>query len=365
MILDDTFKGKTVLITGHTGFKGTWLTAWLNKLGAKVIGISLGVNTSPSHFDSVKNLNDVEDLILDIRERQSLKEVVDEAQPDFTFHLAAQALVRDSYVNPVDTLETNSIGTLNLLESLRELDKKSTAIFITSDKCYNNKEWVWGYKEDDELGGPDPYSASKGVAELIIRSYVKSFFPQDSTKVRIASARAGNVIGGGDWSKDRIVPDIIKAWQKNITVELRSPHSTRPWQHVLEPLSGYLNLAQRLNEDINLHGESFNFGPLAQQNYSVSDLVNSMSKQLKGLTWKDISSLDQGPYESELLKLNCDKALALLEWHSVMDFDKTVGFTTEWYNEFYKDNQKAAEVTSKQIDKFCELAKQQKIKWSV
>ena len=365
MILDDTFKGKTVLITGHTGFKGTWLTAWLNKLGAKVTGISLGVATSPSHFDSFKNLDYVENLVLDIRDRKALKKVVNEIQPDFIFHLAAQALVRDSYVNPVDTWETNSIGTLNLLESLRELDKESTAVLITSDKCYNNKEWVWGYKEDDELGGPDPYSASKGVAELIIRSYVKSFFSQDITKVRIASARAGNVIGGGDWSKDRIVPDVIKAWQKNKTVELRSPHSTRPWQHVLEPLSGYLNLAQRLNEDINLHGESFNFGPLAQQNYSVSDLVNFMSKQLKGLSWKDVSDQDKGPYESGLLKLNCDKALSLLNWHSIMDFEKTVDFTAEWYNEFYKDNQKAADVTSKQIDNFCELAKKQQIKWSM
>ena len=256
------FKDKTVLVTGHTGFKGSWLISWLNQLGANVIGVSLDPPTEISHFNVAKMTNDIIDLRIDIRDFSALEKAIVEAQPDFVFHLAAQALVRSSYNSPIETWQTNVLGTLHILESLRKLDKPCVAVLITSDKCYDNVEWVWGYRENDAMGGPDPYSASKGAAELVIRSHIKSFFLKGESQIRIASARAGNVIGGGDWATDRIVPDCIQAWSQQKTVLLRNPHSTRPWQHVLEPLGGYLTLAAALNENPRLHGESFILAPL-------------------------------------------------------------------------------------------------------
>ena len=313
----DIYRGKKVLITGHTGFKGSWLSLWLAQLGAKVHGLSFGVPSEPSHFSAADIAFKINDHRIDIRDGASLNNLVEKIQPDFVFHLAAQALVRPAYLNPTDTWQTNAMGTINVLESLRLLRESCVAVFITSDKCYDNVEWVWGYRETDAMGGQDPYSASKGAAELAIRSYVKSYFPKATSKVRIASARAGNVIGGGDWAGDRIVPDCVKAWSASNTVELRNPHSTRPWQHVLEPLSGYLSLAVVLSQQPEIHGEPFNFGPLAQQNHSVLELVRQMALHWDEVRWQDVSESGAGPYESGLLKLNCDKALHYLRWRAV------------------------------------------------
>jgi CDP-glucose 4,6-dehydratase len=304
------------------------------------------------------------DLRIDIRDRTALEEAVMTAQPDYVFHLAAQALVRRSYDDPLETWQTNVMGTLHVLEALRKVDKACAAVIITSDKCYDNVEWVWGYRETDAMGGPDPYSASKGAAELAIRSHIKSYFPKGSSKVRIASARAGNVIGGGDWAPDRIVPDCVKAWSVDRSVELRNPHSTRPWQHVLEPLSGYLALAVALAQSEDLHGEPFNFGPQAQQNHSVLELVQQMAKHWEQVRWQDVSGAVAGPYESGLLKLNCDKALHHLHWHAVMGFEDTVRMTADWYRGFYQQSDRIANTTDAQITAYTLIAMQSGLEWA-
>lgn len=358
------FAGKKVLVTGHTGFKGTWLSLWLTQMGARVSGVSLGVQTEPSHFAAAGLAGRVQDYCLDIRDGSALKALVHEIQPDFVFHLAAQALVRRSYADPVDTWQTNAMGTINLLEALRGHKNPCVAVLITSDKCYDNVEWVWGYRETDALGGPDPYSASKGAAELAIRSYVRSFFPADGM-VRIGVGRAGNVIGGGDWAEDRIVPDCMRAWSKGETVPLRNPLATRPWQHVLEPLSGYLNLALALNESASLHGQPFNFGPPAQQNHSVGELVMAMSHHWDRVRWEDVSAQYGGPYESGLLKLNCDKALHHLHWHAVWGFDVTVRETALWYRRFYeRPSQSIADFSLGQIQAYVDAAQGQGLAWA-
>lgn len=363
-MLFNRFKAKTVLVTGHTGFKGSWLTAWLKQLGAKVVGIALDPHSEPSHFSALRLDDGIADHRIDIRSRKELEEIIVSAQPDFVFHLAAQALVRRSYEDPLETWEINVLGTLHVLEALRKLDKPCAAVIITSDKCYDNVEWVWGYRETDSIGGPDPYSASKGAAELAIRSHIKSYFPKEYSKVRIASARAGNVIGGGDWADNRIIPDCVKAWSTNNIVELRNPHSTRPWQHVLEPLSGYLTLAVSLAQLPELHGQPFNFGPLAQQNNSVLELVKQMALHWEQVRWKDISDEIGGPYESGLLRLNCDKALHYLQWHSVMGFGDTVRMTAEWYRAYYQQPAQIAAITYAQIDTYTAIAKRQGLRWA-
>jgi CDP-glucose 4,6-dehydratase len=364
MILRETFNEKTVVVTGHTGFKGAWLTAWLKSLGARVVGIALDPPTVPSHFAAARLSDNIVDLRIDVRNRGALRDAILEAQPDYVFHLAAQALVRLSYSEPIETWQTNVLGTLHVIDALRELDKSCSAVIITSDKCYENVEWVWGYRETDAIGGPDPYSASKGGAELAVRSHIKSFFPKESSKVRIAVARAGNVIGGGDWAADRIVPDCVKAWSLNHEVELRNPKSTRPWQHVLEPLGGYLALARALTHDSLMHGEPFNFGPQAQQNHSVLDLVQNMSNHWDQVRWKDVSQTLSGPYESGLLRLNCDKALHYLRWHAVMGFADTVRMTAEWYRAYYNQPASIAATTEAQIVAYTAMAKQQELAWA-
>ena len=357
------FASRTVLITGHTGFKGSWLTAWLWTLGARVIGVALDPPSHPSHFEVAGLTEIIEDHRLDIREGDALKRLLSQTQPDFVFHLAAQPLVRQSYLDPVETYQTNVLGTLNLLEALRPLKKRCTAVLITSDKCYDNVELVWGYRETDAIGGPDPYSASKGAVELVIRSHVKSFFPKDGP-VRVAVGRAGNVIGGGDWAADRIVPDCVRSWATGKSVQLRNPHSTRPWQHVLEPLSGYLTLASALSERPELHGEPFNFGPPAQQAQSVLELVKQMSNHWDQVRWDDVSSNDGAPYESGLLKLNCDKALHHLKWHAVLNFEETVKMTTEWYQYYHNDPQSIRERTVAQIQEYTHFAADRGIPWA-
>jgi CDP-glucose 4,6-dehydratase len=361
----DSFCDKTVLITGHTGFKGAWLTAWLKQLGAKVVGISLDPPSELNHFEVAIMHQGMEDLCIDIRDSEKLEEAILSAEPDFVFHLAAQALVRLSYESPVETWKTNVLGTLHVLEALRKFDKSCAAVIITSDKCYDNVEWVWGYRENDAMGGSDPYSASKGAAELAIRSHIESYFPKETSKVRIASARAGNVIGGGDWAADRIVPDCVKAWSTDDEVFLRNPHSTRPWQHVLEPLSGYLSLAVALSQRPELHAEPFNFGPPAQQNHSVLELVEQMALHWEQVRWQDISESATGPYESGLLKLNCDKALHYLNWRAVMGFEDTVRMTAEWYRSYYQQPESIAMTTQSQIEVYMSLARVQGLSWAV
>lgn len=361
----DRYAGAKVLITGHTGFKGSWLALWLKQLGANVSGVSIDVPSEPSHFNAAKLSEQIDDYRLDIRDGDALKKLVQEIQPDFVFHLAAQALVRPSYENPVETIATNAIGTANVLDALRTLDKPVVAVMITSDKAYDNVEWVWGYRETDRLGGKDPYSASKGMAELVIRTYVESFFNSPDSNVRVGITRAGNVIGGGDWAVDRIVPDCMKSWSRNETVDIRSPEATRPWQHVLEPLSGYLALGAALAKSGIKHGEAYNFGPPANQNYSVRLLIDEMAKYWENVRWNDISQSQEHLHEAGLLKLNCDKALSDLDWLPTLQFEETVRMTVQWFKAFYEhDADSMYDFTMAQIAEYTQLAQEREIEWA-
>jgi CDP-glucose 4,6-dehydratase len=358
MKLFSCFNNKTVLITGHTGFKGSWLSMWMNQLGANVVGVSIDIPSDPSHFDSAKMSKKIDDHCFDILDAEGLKRLVYDIQPDFVFHLAAQALVRPSYHAPVETIMTNAIGTVNVLDALRSLDKKVVAIMITSDKAYDNVEWVWGYRETDRLGGSDPYSASKGMAELAIRSFIDSYFDQAHSDIRLGIARAGNVIGGGDWAMDRIVPDCMQAWSNNQAVDIRSPHATRPWQHVLEPLNGYLLLAENLSQSVQYHGEAYNFGPPAHQNHSVSELINEMGKYWNKVQWNNTSEDGEHFHEAGLLKLNCDKSLFDLQWESTLNFTETVEMTVEWYKHYYQNPcQSMYDFTMNQIELYTKASK--------
>jgi CDP-glucose 4,6-dehydratase len=349
--LDSYFKNKVVIVTGHTGFKGSWLVTWLNLLGAKVTGISNGYTSSPSHYKFLK-LKQVKNRTVDIKKINSVKRIFKSCQPDFVFHLAAQSIVKKSYDEPLNTWSTNTIGTINVLEALRGVKKKCIAVIITSDKAYENLEINRGYSENDRLGGKDPYSASKASADIAIRSYVESFFNSKKNKVFIAIARAGNVIGGGDWSVNRLIPDCIRSWSKNNKVIIRSPNSTRPWQHVLEAVYGYILLAINLYKNKKLHGEAFNFGPPNQQNYKVITLVKLMKNNWKNVFWKVVKSKKKNYKESSLLKLNSKKANIKLNWKSVLKFKETVFFVSDWYKNFYIDPKKTQELTIGQIKKY-------------
>jgi len=363
--LSEIYSNKRVLVTGHTGFKGSWLSAWLHVLGAEVAGVSLDIPSSPSNFNTSKISDLITDYRLDIRNPDHIYEAVQDFQPDFIFHLAAQALVRPSYDFPLETFTTNSIGTCNVLESIRKLNKNVVGIMITSDKSYDNVEWVWGYRETDRLGGKDPYSASKGMAELAIRSYVESFFNGIDSGARIAVARAGNVIGGGDWARDRIVADCIRAWSMREMVDIRSPHATRPWQHVLEPLSGYLTLGARLAVSQDLHGQAYNFGPPSDYNFSVKSLIEEMKKHWDNVQWNDVSLAQDYVHEAELLKLNCDKALFELKWKPTLSFEETVKMTVDWYKMYYQDKSVPMdEYTFRQINEYTDRAAQRGMIWA-
>lgn len=367
MMFGDIYRGKKVLVTGNTGFKGSWLTTWLLKLGADVIGISKDVPTFPSMFESLGLEKKIRHYVADIRDLAAIKEIVANEKPEFVFHLAAQAIVSESYKNPIETITSNVLGTMNVLESLRGVNHKCCAILITSDKSYDNVEWVWGYKETDQMGGKDIYSGSKGAAELVIKSYVKSFFPKNNQPVRIAVARAGNVIGGGDWAKDRIVVDCVQAWSRGASVDIRCPQATRPWQHVLEPLSGYLTLGFFLFNNEKLHGEAFNFGPRSEQNVTVLNLLHDLALELDMIRpEKAYQIIDDIPFnEAGLLKLNCDKALHYLKWHSVLTYKQTVKYVGDWYSAYYLS---AGEVmldkTNAQISNYEDLATVEQMEWA-
>ena len=336
------YKNKTVLITGHTGFKGSWLAIWLRELGADVIGYSLEPPSEPNNFEATRLEEKITHIHGDIRDLDRLMETFKKYQPEFVFHLAAQPLVRLSYDEPKMTFETNVGGTVNVFEAVRKAPNVKVLVNITSDKCYENKEWVWGYRENDPMGGHDPYSASKGCAELVFAAYLKSFFSQASDRSRIgaASARAGNVIGGGDWGKDRLVPDCIRALSSGQTIGIRSPHAVRPWQHVLEPLGGYLWLGAMLSQGPGKYSGAWNFGPEDGSHLTVAAMTDRLIKYWGSGAWDDLSD-PKALHEANLLKLNCDKAHAELNWHSTLTIDECLQMTTEWYKRFYIENQKA------------------------
>lgn len=363
---NDIYRGKKILITGNTGFKGAWLTEWLNLLGADLFGFSDQIPTSPSLYESNKLSLSLKQYWGNLQDKNAVINVVSEIKPDFIFHLGAQALVKKSFLDPVETFATNTLGTVNILNAFRIIDNRCILIDVTSDKCYENVEWTWGYRENDRLGGLDPYSASKGAAELVFRSFHHSYFHGSTTKLAV-SVRAGNVIGGGDWAPDRIIPDCFRSWINGSPVTIRSPNATRPWQHVLEPLSGYLRLGEMLFKDPNLNGESFNFGPSAEQNKTVLELINSIGNGLGNLMNLDsLYSLydNQEFHEAALLKLNIDKALHLLKWKPTLFFEETAEFTSEWYKKYYFFNDSNMhEFSCKQIKYFVEIASKRNQPW--
>ncbi len=360
------YKNKKILITGHTGFKGSWLTIWLLKLGAKVYGFSKDIPTKPSMFKTLNLEQKIGHNIGDVEDIKHLNRLIKDLKPDFIFHLAAQPLVSVSYSDPISTIKTNVLGTANILECLKISNHKCSAIIITSDKCYDNLEWPWGYKESDKLGGKDIYSGSKGAAEILINSYYHSYFKDSNSNISLSSARAGNVIGGGDWAQDRIIPDSVKAWSKNKIVEIRSPQSTRPWQHVLEPLSGYLLLGQNLfYNPKKYNGSSYNFGPLSQYNITVSKIINDLSKfwgfKRKEHAYRIIENINF--HEAGLLKLNCDKALLDLKWLPSLDYEQLIKFTGIWYSNCYRDETDMYDLTLSQITEYASIATKKDISW--
>ena len=345
------FRGKRVLVTGHTGFKGSWLALWLSQLGAEVMGYALPPKRHDDHFNLLgldKRIHHVEG---DIRDGEHFSRVCLDFRPEFIFHLAAQALVRLSYENPKATFETNVLGSVNVLESSRTLPFLKALVFITSDKCYRSMEWVWGYRENDELGGRDPYSASKASAELVFAAYQDSFFDKQ-TGLGAATTRAGNVIGGGDWALDRIVPDCIQALRENNPILIRSPNATRPWQHVLEPLSGYLLLAVKLAQEPKRYGGSWNFGPSSNATRTVEDLVRGIIQRW-GSGRLVIDAPSDLPYEACLLQLSIDKAMHHLGWYPRWNFDQTLTQTVSWYRAVL-EGQSAYDVSCAQILQYME-----------
>lgn len=363
----DTFRDTSVLVTGHTGFKGSWLTQWLLLQGARVTGFALEPPTTPSLYDELALSSQIaKDVRGDIREASAIRDVVRSCRPDFVFHLAAQPLVRLSYEQPLLTLETNALGTAHLLDALREVKHPCACVFATSDKCYENREWLHGYRETDDLGGHDPYSASKACAELIAASYRRSFFPPGRGPVSIATARAGNVVGGGDWAQDRLVPDCIRSLQAGEVIRLRNPSATRPWQHVLEPLSGYLLLAGEMRaampggarpDPARLERlcSAFNFGPHVESNRTTTDVLAEVIRHWPG-RWESAAAAN-APHEAGMLHLATDKAFHLLGWAPRWDFASTIRRTVEWYKARHLDRpsdpSRVRNLTSAQIADYC------------
>ena len=363
-LFEDIYRGKRVLVTGNTGFKGSWLSSWLLELRADVAGYSINTPTTPSNFEVLGLEDKITHFKGDVRNFDCLKKVFDDFSPEIVFHLAAQAITRISYEIPQETFYTNLMGTVNILECIRKTKSVKAAVMITSDKCYQNVEWVWGYRENDRLGGDDPYSASKACAEIACHSYIKSFFSKKDHP-NISTARAGNVIGGGDWAINRIVPDCVRAFSKGESLEIRSPNATRPWQHVLEPLSGYLWLGANLLQNNNrAAGESFNFGPLSDVNRTVEELIRDFAKLWKDSKWYVTDNIEAEKKEAGLLKLNCDKALSSLNWHALLSFEETVRMTADWYKAFYNGEKDMYSFTTKQLLEYVNLANTRGLIWT-
>lgn len=347
------FAGKRVLVTGHTGFKGSWLSFLLTELGAEVMGLALPPPPGPNHFDLLQLQDRMSHVTVDIREPEPARAAVQSFEPEYVFHLAAQALVTKSYREPAVTFGSNVMGSVHVLEAIRQCEAVRSLVYVTSDKCYENVEWVWGYRENDRLGGHDPYSASKAAAEIVFSAYDRSFFTS-RTGLGAATARAGNVVGGGDWAADRIVPDCVRAAERQSHVQLRNPLATRPWQHVLEPISGYLLLAAALRDNPSAYGGSWNFGPSTANVRTVQEVADGISAAL-GLERAVPVPSTRGVHEAQLLQLNCDKAHQLLNWFPRWDVDKTIDATAQWYRAL-RDGQDARDITAAQIrDYFPEL----------
>lgn len=337
-LFNNIYKDKRVFLTGHTGFKGSWMAYWLKSMGAEVYGYSLAPNTTPSHYELLKL--DVKSQFADIRDASALKKAFDDFRPEMVFHLAAQPLVRYSYDNPVETYETNVLGALNVFEACRKCDSVKAVVNVTSDKCYDNKEWIWGYRENDAMGGYDPYSSSKGCSELLTSSYRNSYFNNKNFgkthNTLMASCRAGNVIGGGDWALDRLMTDIMVSVSQGKKVQIRNPYATRPWQHVLEPLSGYLSIGQKLLEGKSEFADGWNFGPSDEGSINVESVVKNVKKYWDKIDYEIQCNVDK-PHEANLLKLDCSKAHIKLKWHNVWSSEDTFKHTVNWYKDYYKN----------------------------
>ncbi|MCD7899163.1 MAG: CDP-glucose 4,6-dehydratase [Bacteroides sp.] len=339
-IFDNFYKGKRVLITGHTGFKGSWLSIWLHELGAEVIGVSLDPTTERDNYNLSQIGNRIIDLRGDIRDAHCLTEIFHKYHPDIVFHLAAQPLVRLSYDIPVETYQTNVMGTINVLEAIRTTDSVKVGVMITTDKCYENKEQIWGYRENEPMGGYDPYSSSKGAAEIAISSWRRSYFNPQNYNTHgksIASARAGNVIGGGDWALDRIIPDCIRALEKSEPIDIRNPKSIRPWQHVLEPLSGYMSLAQKMWSEPTKYCEGWNFGPHVESISNVWEVATQVVKNYGSGELQDLSE-PRKLHEATILTLDISKSIFKLGWKPRLTFSETISLTTDWYKRYNKED---------------------------
>lgn len=341
------WSGKKVLVTGHTGFKGSWLCLWLQSLGAKVTGYSLEPPTTPNLFKLAKVEENMISIIDDIRNRERLISVIKECKPEIVFHLAAQPLVRKSYKNPVETFETNIMGTVNILDAIRFCEDTKVVVNITSDKCYENQEWLWGYRETDSMGGHDPYSCSKGCSELITTSFRKSYFKEKG--ISLASARAGNVIGGGDWAEDRLVPDLIKSFINKQNPVIRNPAAIRPWQHVLEPSKGYMMLAEAMWKYKNEYCEAWNFGPEDNHLITVGELAERLTK-LWGENLEIKYDSNRQLHEATLLKLDCSKSKIRLGWNLKLSLKDTLEWIVEWYKKFAEGTDNMKSISLKQIE---------------
>jgi CDP-glucose 4,6-dehydratase len=356
MMFNNIYTNRNVLVTGHTGFKGSWLVLWLQMLGAKVTAISLPPETSPNHWNLLGL--DTESFHLDIRNEDLLRQKLVEIHPEMVFHLAAQPLIRRSYRNPLETWATNVMGTANLLDACRQVDELAAIIVVTSDKCYENKEWVWGYREIDSLGGHDPYSSSKAGSELVAASYRRSFF-NTLTSPLLATARAGNVIGGGDWSEDRLIPDLVRSIEAGKSLEIRSPNATRPWQHVFECLSGYLMLGQQLLQGNKSCADAWNFGPDREGNRQVKQVLSSLKAKWPAVEWHSGDQLQ--PHEAQLLHVDSAKAREKLSWQPVWTFDEGVAATAEWYRVWLDQGDV---VSLNQLQNYIKLAKDRDLPWA-
>jgi CDP-glucose 4,6-dehydratase len=352
----DIYGDRHVLVTGHTGFKGSWLALWLRKLGAEVTGISLPPETVPNHWEML-NL-DIDSCFVDIRDEKKLREQIRKTNPELVFHMAAQPLVRRSYHNPLETWAVNVLGTANVLDSCRDAERLAAIVVVTTDKCYENKEWVWGYRETDRLGGHDPYSASKAGSELVAESYRRSFFAGPNTPL-LATARAGNVIGGGDWSEDRLIPDLVRSVQQGKPAEIRSPGATRPWQHVLECLSGYMMLGQKLLEGDRAFAEAWNFGPDREGNREVRQLLEALEENWPAAKWH--SNDQKQVHEAHLLQLDSDKARQRMRWRPVWTFEEGVAATAEWYQAWLD---RGEVISARQLDRYISHASERKLSWT-